>query len=337
MVSGHLGADLGADLGAAAKLGELAAAHAAVSEAGRRLTPEVAAAIADAGFVRHFVPARWGGAEGGFLDYLRAVELVGEGDPSAAWVAAISASLGRMACYLPPAAQAELWADGPDVFLACALVPGGTATAAPGGWLVSGVWRYLSGVHFSGWALVACPVPGAGGTPEVRFLLVPRDAYTIEDSWYSVGMRATGSDSLRLDQVFVPEGRSFARDALVAGRAPAGAPAAASAPIKVMSGLSFAGPILGAARAALHELTGQTAARRRPAGPQHRVHGSGDVSVELALARGLAAAGGVGPRRGPGCLHRGACGACGAALRARRRPGDDRRQRPDPRGRHVRG
>ncbi|MER5795785.1 hypothetical protein [Streptomyces sp. NPDC001980] len=39
---------------------------------------------------------------------------------------------------------------------------------------------------------------------QTRFLLVPRAAYGIERTWDTVGMRGTGSDTLALDEVFVP-------------------------------------------------------------------------------------------------------------------------------------
>ncbi|MEU3756640.1 hydrolase [Streptomyces olivoreticuli] len=270
---------------AAQKVAEVAAAHAAAGEAGRRLAPEVAEAIVGAGFARHFVPARWGGAEGNVTDSLLATAAVAEGDASAAWVASIAASLGRMACFLPEEGQRAVWGEGPDTFVACALVPGGEARAVDGGWRISGLWPYLSGVHFSEWALVCCPVPVSGGGREVRFLLVPRSAYAIEDTWFPVGMRATGSDSLRLADVFVPYAFSFARAGLLAGRSDGPLPAASAVPLKAVSALSFAGPVLGAAKGALREFAAAVAAKRGAGAPGHRVSGTSEAAAELALAR----------------------------------------------------
>ncbi|MGW2190273.1 acyl-CoA dehydrogenase family protein [Streptomyces sp. NPDC001719] len=270
---------------AAREVADVAAVHAAASEAGRRLVPEVARAIVGAGFARHFVPAHWGGTEGNVTDSLLATAAVAEGDASAAWVASIAASLGRMATFLPEEGQRAVWSTGPDTFIACALVPGGEAREVDGGWRVSGLWPYLSGVHFSEWALVCCPVPMPGGEREVRFLLVPRSAYEIVDTWFPVGMRATGSDSLRLADVFVPYAYSFARADLLAGRSGAPLPAASAVPLKAVSALSFAGPVLGAAKGALREFSTALAGRRAAGAPGHRVSGTSKAAAELALAR----------------------------------------------------
>ncbi|MFE0464890.1 acyl-CoA dehydrogenase family protein [Kitasatospora sp. NPDC058965] len=269
----------------ARSVGELAAAHAAKADLDRRPRPEVTDAIRAAGFARHFVPARFGGAEGSFTDFTRAVAEVAEGDASAAWCASIAATLGRMAAFLPEQGQRTVWADGPDAQVVGALMPGGTAEAVDGGWLVSGKWAYLSGIHGSQFALLCCPVPTADGGREVRFLLVPRAAYTVEETWFTVGMRGTGSDTLALAPTFVPVEHSFAREDLLVGRAQASAAHCHNVPLKSVSGLSFAAPVLGAATGALRSWAAAQAAKRAavPAGP--RISGGTDASAELTLAR----------------------------------------------------
>lgn len=271
----------------AARLAGLAAEHAEKSEADRRLTPEVAEAIREAGFARRFVPARWGGDQGAFTDFLQAVSAVAAGDPSAAWCASISSTLGRMAAFLPHEGQQRVWGDGPDASVVGALVPGGHAVAVPGGWEIGGRWSYLSGIHHSDHALLCCPVPVEGGGSEVRFLLVPRSAYTIERTWFTVGMRGTGSDTLVLDPLFVPVGHTFARSDLVDGTPVTGLDAPCyTAPLMSVSGLSFAGPLLGAAEGALAGWTAANAAKRAAAARQgNRISTGTKVSSELALAR----------------------------------------------------
>ncbi len=195
---------------------EVAARHAEEAETARRLSPEVVRAVLDAGFARHFVPVAHGGEAGGFAELTAAVGLVGEGCTSAGWAASLAAYAGRYAAFLPEEGQAEIWADGPDALLAGALMPSGKAEPVAGGWLLSGEWKYISGVHFADWALACAAVPAEGPQdpdvrPEVRFFAVPRTDFTIEDSWFTVGMRGTGSDTLVLADAFVPEHRTLAR------------------------------------------------------------------------------------------------------------------------------
>jgi alkylation response protein AidB-like acyl-CoA dehydrogenase len=232
-------------------LGELAAAQAQRADRDRRLSDEVFAGIRVAGFARHFVPARWGGRQGGFVDCLDAVEALARHDPSAGWCAAIAATLGRMAAYLPEEGQRRVWADGPDAFVVGALVPAGQAVPDGGGWLLSGRWPYVSGVHASECALLSCVVPLADGRREARFLLVPRSAYRFEETWDTVGMRGTGSETVVLDPTFVPAEHSFPHTDLVAGSRAEGAPPCLAAPLRSVSGLTFAAPVLGAVRGAL--------------------------------------------------------------------------------------
>ncbi|MGW4238416.1 hydrolase [Streptomyces sp. NPDC004749] len=253
---------------AAADPARVAAAHAVRADAEGRLAPESVKALLAAGFARHFVPRRWGGAEGGFGELLEAVALVGEGCTSTAWIASLGAQTGRMASFLPPEGCAEVWSEGPDTLLVGGLVPSGTATWTDGGWLLDGAWPYVSGVEFSDWALLCGrasggpggadgPDGGAGG--ELRFFAVRRRAYRIEETWESVGMRATGSHTLVARDVLVPARLSFAHADLMRGRE--SGPACVRVPHKAVNGLAFAGPVLGAARALVGGWTDWTAPR----------------------------------------------------------------------------
>jgi alkylation response protein AidB-like acyl-CoA dehydrogenase len=248
---------------------EIAARHTDEAETARRLSPQVVRALRDAGFARHFVPVAHGGEAGGFTELTSAVGLVGEGCTSAAWAASLAAYGGRNAAFLPDEGQAEIWADGPDVLLASALVPSGKAEPVAGGWRLSGEWKYISGVHFADWALACAPVPAKhpeasvdpGARPEVRFFAVPKADFAIVDSWFTVGMRGTGSDTLLLTDVFVPEHRTLARSTVHAGWAPASDTGCHIVPMHAVNALPFAAPLVGAARGALRAWIARTGSR----------------------------------------------------------------------------
>ena len=235
---------------AAAAITGLAAQQADQAERDGQHSPALMAALCAAGFGRHFTPADRGGSAGTFADYVHAITVLGRVDASVAWCAAVAANTTRMAAFLPPDGQAAVWGATPDAMLAGALMPSGTAEHADGGWLLTGAWPYLSGIHHADGALVSCRVPTPHSAPQLRLLFVPRGRFTrIERTWSSVGMRATGSDTLVLHHVFVPANHTFTNTALLAG-APGGDDASA-VPHMAVSGLAFAGPIVGAARGAL--------------------------------------------------------------------------------------
>jgi alkylation response protein AidB-like acyl-CoA dehydrogenase len=269
---------------AVARLAELAADQANESEAQRRLGPDVVQAMVDAGFARYFVPSTWGGDadEARFGDLLDAVVAVGEACPSTAWVASLTAGLGRMAAFLPADGQAEVWSDGPDPLIVGALMPLGRAEPASGGWQLAGRWPFVSAIEHSEWALV-CGTAATDKGPEARFFAVPRAAYAIEDTWFNVGMRATGSNTLVLGERFVAPTHSFTRDDLAAGRPVGSAAPCHTVPLRAANGLSFATPVLGAARGALRSWSGYVATKPDRAGMS--APGSDRAGHQQTLAR----------------------------------------------------
>ncbi|SEQ65262.1 two-component flavin-dependent monooxygenase [Lentzea xinjiangensis] len=230
---------------AAEKVKLIAAEHAAQADATRKLAPEVVEALREAGFARHFVAAGRGGAQGTFAELTEAVLLVGQGCSAAAWCASLSAYSSRFAALLPREGHDEIWASGPDAFVVTGQPPMGKGTAVDGGHRLSGRWTYVSGVDFADWALL-CGVVGEEG----RFFAVPRKDFTVLETWDSVGMKATSSHSVVVDDVFVPSHLSFSRTDLVTGTS--WSPVEShNVPFQAVGGLTFAAPAVGAAMGAL--------------------------------------------------------------------------------------
>lgn len=237
-----------------------AAAGASAADGERRLGRSTAEALTAAGFARHFAPRRWGGVEGGFAALVEAAAAVAEGGcTSAAWCAALWAAHGRFAAFLPPDGQRDVWGCSPDVRIAAAVMPpSGEAIPVDGGggtgWSVGGEWHNTSGVDHSDWVLLGAWETSEDG-PRPRVLAVPAadPGLTVRDTWNSVGLRGTGSNTVAADGVFVPRHRSFVFADLLRGTgAQAGAARCHTVPAQLAGGLMFAAPALGAARRALH-------------------------------------------------------------------------------------
>ncbi|MEV7618203.1 acyl-CoA dehydrogenase family protein [Streptomyces sp. NPDC089799] len=228
----------------------VAGRHAEEADAGRELPRPAAEALVAAGFARHFVPAHRGGSAGTATDLLRAVAEVGQGCTSAAWCASVIAGAARMGAYLPEEGQEALWAEGPDTVVVGALMPRGSAVPVPGGWRVTGEWSYTSAVGFSEWALVCALVP-RGETREPWFFALPRRDYEVKRTWSPVGMCGTGSDTLVVDGAFVPDAYGFPRERMATGGSVGSDARCHTAPLRLLSGIVFGAPALGAARAAL--------------------------------------------------------------------------------------
>src|SRR6202043_1972816 len=86
------------------------------------------------------------------------------------------------------------------------------ARKAEGGFIVNGRWPFSSAVDNSDWNMLAVTVYGYDGKTAVdwRLFLVPKSDYEIIDTWYAMGMAATGSKDVKVSELFVPERRALA-------------------------------------------------------------------------------------------------------------------------------
>jgi alkylation response protein AidB-like acyl-CoA dehydrogenase len=261
---------------------------AADADAAGRLAPGTVEALTAAGFPGSFAPVRHGGSGATFEAVTRAVAAIGESCTSAAWIASLCAYNGRFTAYLPDEGQQEVWAKGPDTRVVSSMVAAGVeAEPVDGGWAVSGRWLYVSGVEFADWALLSSAPPREGDR-SIRVFAVPRDSFAHEETWATLGMRATGSHTLVVDRAFVPEYRTFLWDDMRQGNLPGPGSAVQSAPLFGVNGLTFAAPILGAARAALRLVEGHLA--QQPSGARAAARESARIAFTRAAGEIDAAA-----------------------------------------------
>ena len=81
-----------------------------------------------------------------------------------------------------------------------------------GGYRVSGKGSpFASGVDHCSWVMLG-GMAHDGGEPEWKFFLVAPGDYTVRDTWFTAGMRGTGSKTIVTDNVFVPSARGAELD-----------------------------------------------------------------------------------------------------------------------------
>jgi alkylation response protein AidB-like acyl-CoA dehydrogenase len=122
------------------------------------------------------------------------------------------------------------------------------------GYLLTGEYPYASGNAVADVATLGMLVEGPNGEPTVAMGIVSRDQWTIKDTWYTLGMRGTGSNTLVVENVFVPDYAILSFAALADGDY--ATPYAATEPISRAAFLPVGTVIhatssIGAARAAL--------------------------------------------------------------------------------------
>jgi 3-hydroxy-9,10-secoandrosta-1,3,5(10)-triene-9,17-dione monooxygenase len=194
----------------AAAIRPLLAEQRPLGERQGRLTDATVAALARAGQLRTWVPRRFGGLETDTPSVVDATAQVAAGDPAAGWVTMILGCADFLVGLCEDQAQEDVWSAGPDTEVCAVFNPMGRATRVAGGWRVSGRWMPASGCRQASWALLGVPLvedPRHGGATSRASVLVPIDEIEIVPSWTAIGMRATASDTLVVEDAFVPEHR----------------------------------------------------------------------------------------------------------------------------------
>ena len=187
-------------------------ARADAAEQARRLPAESARDMLDLGLARILMPARFGGYELDFETWHDAVLAISRADASHGWCASLIVHHAHLVAQFPEECQQAVWADGPDVAIAASFAPRAQAVRVPGGYRVSGEnSSFSSGVDHSTWVMVGAMLPGEGA-PEWVFFMIPPGDYTVRDTWFTAGMRGTGSNTIVTDNVFVPETADAAPD-----------------------------------------------------------------------------------------------------------------------------
>jgi alkylation response protein AidB-like acyl-CoA dehydrogenase len=173
---------------------------------------DVVALMKRAGIFRAGTPRRFGGDALPPHAFLAMLEKIAIADGSAAWVAAFGSANTYLAA-LPLDTQRTIYADGPDQVFAGGLYPLQPATRVPGGYRVSGRWRFASGCKGADWIGVGIGgAPADEGTPGKPFTAVFRaEQVEIVDNWRVVGMQGTGSHDLALNDRFVADAWTFVR------------------------------------------------------------------------------------------------------------------------------
>jgi 3-hydroxy-9,10-secoandrosta-1,3,5(10)-triene-9,17-dione monooxygenase len=178
----------------------------------RKIPEETVADFKAAEFLRIAEPVGFGGLG---LDVAAITEVameVGRGCASSAWMAGQWPGHNFMVGYWPLETQEEYFAtDGPDTMSSTAsAIVKLDAKEEKDGLRVSGQFKFSSGCDYAEWLLV--------NVPPFAQCLVPKSDFTIDDDWYVMGLRGTGSKAVILNDVFIPKPHIVPLEMLMRGR-----------------------------------------------------------------------------------------------------------------------
>lgn len=193
---------------------------AAQTEANRHMSDEVFNALIDAGALRLFAPRRYGGLEAGYRTYVEITAKVVGACGTAGWFCFIinhgDWQLGQMS----QASQDRVWSHGSHAKLIVPLAPapGFVGASVDGGMRLSGKWPYSSGSDHATFGLFGFPVIGDDGIPTDNAigLASMSEVSSIDDTWHVSGMAGTSSNTVNLNDVFVPDEMTITMGELLA-------------------------------------------------------------------------------------------------------------------------
>lgn len=186
-------------------------------EAARQLPADLVMELADARLFKVAIPEAEGGLGADILTALRVIEEVARADGSTGWCVAMAVNTFRASAQLAPEVRRELFFSDPVGLSAGSARERGRAVAVPGGYRVTGHWFFASGCMHSHLLHGACrvfdgdtPRLRPNGDQEIRIAFFhPKSLVRIIDTWNVSGLRGTGSHDIAVEDLFVPEERTF--------------------------------------------------------------------------------------------------------------------------------
>jgi alkylation response protein AidB-like acyl-CoA dehydrogenase len=233
----------------------LIAEHAADSERLGYPHPKVWEAVRATGFFYHFVPKVYGGCEFGPEDFFLTANLISQACASTGWAVTFTVEHNWVGALFPKEAQDQFFAKGRYFIAPLVSTPPAMATKVEGGYRINAAWKWGSGVMHSNWCIGMAMLPPKGeGPPQTITVAMPMSEVRVLDTWHVSGLKATGSNDIIVEDVFVPDHMAVTNADLTMGTTP-GASLHAN-PVYRMPSTAFlslvtSSPTIGAARGAV--------------------------------------------------------------------------------------
>jgi alkylation response protein AidB-like acyl-CoA dehydrogenase len=193
----------------------------------RRIPADLLARMHELRLCKMLLPKSTGGDEIHPGLYLQCIEELSQHNSSVGWNVFVANSAALIAPYLEPE-TAQMVFGPPNALVAWGPPNATLATIEPGGYRVTGEWSFASGSRQATWMGLHCMVQksdglprlNANGHPEIRSMLFPVDQATQLDTWNTIGLRGTASDSYRVENLFVADAFTGSRETPDASREP---------------------------------------------------------------------------------------------------------------------
>jgi alkylation response protein AidB-like acyl-CoA dehydrogenase len=196
---------------AARTLAQEAAGRRAELDGDRRIPADLLERAGDAGLYRQMLPVDRGGYGLTPRDwFLNGIEMA-RYEPSFGWI--VTQTAGDLVTFVTAgsSAFAEAFLADRRANTACSDISQGSLVADGDGFRFAGRWGFCSGCQGATWLGGEATIAGSLDA-ERRYGLVPAHRARIEDTWNVVGMIATGSHTVVVDEQWIPAEWTFRID-----------------------------------------------------------------------------------------------------------------------------
>jgi alkylation response protein AidB-like acyl-CoA dehydrogenase len=267
-------------------------ARAFAADKARRVPDVSIHELLDAQLFQILVPRRFGGFEQSFTTVLDVGLELARGCGSTAWLYCLLCNHHWILAHYPPETQEEVYGRNSHAFFPQTVSgKGGTARPVNDGYVISGQWSFATGIDFSDWVSGTVSLAKENPHPlhdRLNFIARTSEVDVI-DTWFTSGMRATGSRDFILKEVFVPGRRVVSQADMLGGRTPG----RKALPEYVMLGAPYfsvllsavLGPLLGLTLRTIEEFMTYTLSRVGIGGINHANRSSTQMKLGYAQAR----------------------------------------------------
>ncbi|WP_226037525.1 acyl-CoA dehydrogenase family protein [Aquibacillus saliphilus] len=179
----------------------------------RRVPEETMKELKEAGLFKMLRPKRYGGFEANIRTYADAVVEISRGDASTGWIVALCGIRELMVAEsFSEKTHEEIFGENPDdVLFAGVYEPRKCiANKVEGGYMIEeGFWMFCSGSLHATWGYFGMPIMDENGELVDQVLMtLPFEEMEIMDDWYTMGLKGSGSNSVKMHNVFIPDHRA---------------------------------------------------------------------------------------------------------------------------------
>jgi len=179
-----------------------------------RVSGSIITALRGAGLYNLFLPVSLGGFEADPLTVAKLTERVAHYNAAAAWSVMVM-NISNWVCRFLPAEVVEEIYHPEETFCAGTFAAPVFAEKTKGGYLIKGQAPLCSNVHQAQWITLLSIVMQDGqpvmnnGMPELRAVFLKSGDCRILETWQALGMKATDSNDVVVENAFVPQNCSF--------------------------------------------------------------------------------------------------------------------------------